>query len=247
MSPPFGEVRMVPDVAGAFAELVAQAIAAWPDPSPHDPSYRPFHLVLSGGSTARTCYERLARDPTIAWERVHCLVGDERCVPPDDNDANQRLIQEVLIDVVRPRPQFSPMDCGDRSAYERILRRSTPLELVHLGFGPDGHIASLFPGSPGLDAPKGALVVANRDPSGTNPHDRLTLTYEALGLARLVVFTISGTAKHEAVRRLFDGEDLPAARVRATRVVWLIDHEALGDAQARSLRDGRADRPRVVE
>jgi 6-phosphogluconolactonase/glucosamine-6-phosphate isomerase/deaminase len=97
---------------------------------------------------------------------------------------------------------------------------------VHLGLGPDGHTASLFPGSTGLDADPGRLVVMNDDPTGRNPHERMTLTFSGIARARLVLFTVVGADKQEAMQRIADGEDLPAARVRADRVVWLVDREA---------------------
>ena len=98
------------------------------------------------------------------------------------------------------------------------------------GSGPDGHTASLFPGSAALDDTDPAqLVVANRDPSGVNPHDRLTLTYPAIARARQVVFTVSGASKRDAFARIAAGEDLPAGRVAGPDMLWLVDAAALGD------------------
>jgi 6-phosphogluconolactonase len=102
------------------------------------------------------------------------------------------------------------------------------LDLVHLGLGPDGHTASLFPGSDGLLAPPERLVVNNVDPSGRNAHLRLTLTLAGIARARLVVFTVAGADKHQAMSGIVHHEDLPAARVRADRVVWLCDADAIG-------------------
>ncbi len=87
------------------------------------------------------------------------------------------------------------------------------LDLAQIGFGPDGHTASLFPGSAGLSAPPGALVVTNDDPTGNNPLERMTLTFEALASTPTVVIVVSGAEKRGALARLLDGEDLPAARV----------------------------------
>jgi 6-phosphogluconolactonase len=98
--------------------------------------------------------------------------------------------------------------------------------VVHLGVGPDGHTASLFPGSPALDADPGRLVTLNHDPSGLNPFDRMTLTLSGIARARLVVFTVAGKAKQAAMQAIADGEELPAARVRADAVVWLVDRDA---------------------
>jgi len=106
-------------------------------------------------------------------------------------------------------------------------------DLVHLGVGPDGHCASLFPGSDALDIEDpGILVVASRDPNATNPYDRITLTLPAIARARLVVFTVAGTSKRDAFSQIVSGDDLPAARVSADEVVWLVDADAAGDSVA---------------
>jgi 6-phosphogluconolactonase len=91
--------------------------------------------------------------------------------------------------------------------------------------GPDGHTASLFPGSPALEADPGQLVALNEDPSGRNPHPRMTLTFSGISRARLVVFTITGENKREVLQAVVDGADLPAGRVQADRVVWLVDRD----------------------
>lgn len=221
LSPPAGELRVVDEVPAAFAALVAEELArAATEPGP-------FRLACSGGPTARACYEALARRKGVAWDRVELLLGDERCVPPDDPDANQRLVREALVERVRPRPRFRPMSCEEgAAAYEQVVA-SGPLHLVHLGLGPDGHTASLFSDSAAL-AETEALVSVNEDPSGRNPHRRLTLTLPAIARARLVVFTVSGAEKARALAEVLDGSDVPAARVRAARVVWLCDEAALG-------------------
>lgn len=223
---PSGEFRVVDDVPSAFGELVAEhTVASLTSPvgSPR------FRLVLSGGSTARHCYENLAKRSDLDWSSIECLVGDERCVPADDADANQAMIREALVERVTPRPRFLPMDCSaPPKAYEAVVAESAHLDLVHLGLGPDGHTASLFPGSAALDAPPEQLVAHNVDPSGRNPHERLTLTFGAISRARLVVFTVAGTDKHEALQRVLHHADLPASRVRAERVIWLCDREAVG-------------------
>ena len=102
-------------------------------------------------------------------------------------------------------------------------------DVVHLGLGPDGHTASLFPGSTALDADPGRLVVLNDDPLGHNPHRRMTLTYAGIARARLVIVTVAGEAKREALARVMAGDDVPAAAVRAEQVIWLADPAAAGD------------------
>ena len=193
-----------------------------------------FALVLSGGPTARASYEVLAGRDGIDWTLVDVFVGDERLVPPDDEDANQRLIRETLLDKVGPVGSFTPMPTElpiDQcvAAYQRVMSdlvTGPGIDLIHLGMGPDGHTASLFPGAPTLDAGPGELVAATEDPNGVNPHPRLTLTLPAINSARLAVFTVAGTSKADAVARLVRGDDIPAARVHAGRVLWLVDAAA---------------------
>lgn len=219
---PNGELRVVEDVPAAFARLVGEQVAQ------AAPGHL-FSLVLSGGATARACYEALAAGG-LDWAGVECLEGDERCVAADDHDANQKMIREALVERVRPRPDFHPMDCEAPEAYEELVAARPWLDLVHLGLGPDGHTASLFPNSAALDAPAGRLVERNVDPSGRNPYLRLTLTFAGIARARLAVFTVAGAEKHEALAAIMGGEDLPASRVRAGRVLWLCDREAVGSA-----------------
>jgi 6-phosphogluconolactonase len=119
-------------------------------------------------------------------------------------------------------------------AYDRLLRQAGRLDAVQLGLGPDGHTASIFPGSVAFDVDDSRLVMKNVDPSGRNEHDRLTLTYAGIRLAPLVVFTVIGAARADVVAKIAAGEDLPASRVSAERVVWLID------TAAGSLLDGVA-------
>jgi len=223
VSGPPGTVDVVSDVAAAFAATVVTSYAARPGPR--------FTLVLSGGPTARRCYERLAQvgSGRVDWSLVDIYMGDERCVAPDDPDANQRLVRESLIERVGAVGSFHPMSCDEGpEAYERLVGPLATLDVVHLGLGPDGHTASLFPRSSALDAPPGRLVVGSTDPDDRNPHARMTLTLEALARALLVVFTVSGQSKHEAFAAISAGADLPAARVRARQVVWLVDREAAG-------------------
>jgi 6-phosphogluconolactonase len=223
-------ITPVDDVPRAFSDTVVGAFAARPGPR--------FALVLSGGPTARASYEVLAGSDGIDWSVVDVYLGDERVVPPDDEDSNARLIREALLDRVGPLGSFTPMptegpaeDCA--AAYQRTMSdlvTGPGIDLIHLGMGPDGHTASLFPGAPTLDAGPGVLVLATEDPAGNNPHPRLTLTLPAINSARLAVFTVAGASKAAAIAALLRGEDLPAARVHAGRTVWLVDGPARADS-----------------
>jgi 6-phosphogluconolactonase len=200
-------------------------------------------MALSGGPTARACYEHLAdytgaHFDAIDWALVDIYMGDERMVAPDDDDANQRLVREALVDFVGPVGSFTPMpttgsveDCV--ASYQHTVAEvmaGPGIDLIHLGMGPDGHTASLFPHDPTLDAGPDELVAATEDPNGKNPHPRLTVTLPVINAARCAVFTVSGSSKADAVAALRRGDDIPAARVHPARVVWLIDGPAFGQS-----------------
>jgi 6-phosphogluconolactonase len=229
----------VADVPAAFVATVQAAFAQRPG--------QRFVLLLSGGSTARDCYEALAAaahasDPDdnshagsngIDWSLVDLYMGDERLVPPDDDDANQRLVHEALVDHVAagsftPMPtQGAPEDCAQ--AYQEVMARVVAgpgIDVIHLGLGPDGHTASLFPDASTLSLGPDVLVASADDPHGRNPHPRLTVTLPLIGAARCAVFTVAGDSKRDAVAALRRGDDIPAARVQAERIVWLLDAAA---------------------
>ena len=216
-----GELVVVDDLAGAFAAEVISAFANRPGEE--------FDIALSGGETARACYERLAVDgaQAIDWLVVNFFWGDERCVPPDDPDSNELMVRKALLERVGAANVVYPMRCDEGlDAYQLRLGEVGQLDLVHLGMGTDGHTASLFPGSAVLDADPGQLVAFSEDPSGRTKHRRMTLTYAGIARARLVIFTVAGAAKRPAMEAVYAGEDLPAARARAGRVLWLVDRDA---------------------
>ena len=214
------EVERVDDVAAAFADLVVRE--------------QPSTLAVSGGGTARSCYEALAARSGIDWPSVTVLVGDERWVPVDHDDSNEGMARQELLDHVAVGAVHSMRGAGATpeeaaEAYDRLLRELGSIDLVHLGMGPDGHTASIFPGSPTLDVADRLAVAAE---PGLDPfHRRVTLTLPGIALARHVVFTVEGDAKQDVLRRVLAGdESLPAARVRAERVTWLVSQEAPGGA-----------------
>lgn len=216
-----GELTVVDDLPGAFARTVIEAWQAR--------SGELFHIALAGGSTPGPCYERLAADShdVIDWLSVNVYWGDERCVPPDDPASNQSLGRRSLLERVGGANAVYPMNCEEGpDAYALRLGEVGRLDVIHLGMGDDGHTASLFPGSAALDADPGQLVALNEDPSGRNQRPRMTLTLSAISRARLVVFTVAGVSKRDTLRAVVDGADLPAGRVSAERVVWLVDRDA---------------------
>lgn len=221
----FGELVVVDDVPAEFAERVIEAYHGRPNDG--------FSLALSGGDTARRCYERLADDAgnQIDWWAVDVYWGDERCVPLDSEDSNYRLGREALLERVGAVNANYPMRCEEGAdPYQLRLGELGKLDVVHLGLGADAHTASLFPGSAALDADPGRLVVMNDDPTGTNVHPRMTLTFAGIARARLALVTVSGESKREALARVAAGDvTAPASHIRADRVVWVVDQAAAGD------------------
>jgi len=217
-----GELVVVDDVPGSFASRVTEAFAHRSTPG--------FSMALSGGDTARRCYERLAGEgaDTVDWWQVDVYWGDERCVPLDDVDSNYRLAREALLDRVGAANATWPMRCDEGAdPYQLRVGELGRFDVVHLGLGPDGHTASLFPESAALDAAEGRLVVLNDDPLARNPHPRMTLTFEGISRSRLVIITAEGATKAEALARVAaDDLTAPASRVTSDRVIWLVDADA---------------------
>lgn len=200
-------------------------------------------FALSGGATPRPVYEALAAEPGIDWRQVEVFFGDERCVPLDDPGSNGRLANEALLGRLQPpagRVHYvqgaEPPAIAARE-YEEALGNS-PLDLVLLGMGDDGHTASIFPDTVEEEPRR---VVATRSPVA--PHDRVSLTTRALNEARAVIFLVAGAKKAERVAEVFaqfeaDRPRLPAARVRPAGVwQWILDDAA---AARLSLKGGRS-------
>src|SRR5690606_34322379 len=151
-----GEMVVVDDVPGEFAERVIEAFHRRPNDG--------FSLAVSGGQLARRCYERLADDAgsQIDWWKVDLYWGDERCVPHDHPDSNYRLVREALLSRVGAVNANYPMFCEQGpDPYQLLLGELGKLDVIHLGLGADGHTASIFPDSPGFAADPGRLVVMN--------------------------------------------------------------------------------------
>lgn len=227
-----GHVEIVADaeaLAERAAAIIAERLAA---------CEAPFRLVLSGGSTPTGTYRRLAQKNGLRWECTEIFFGDERFVPPDSPDSNYRMAREALLGQINPRGLFAiPTDGTPDSAaarYDEILRQqygasvldpAVPLfDLVLLGLGTDGHIASLLPSQPALqERDRWAAAV----PQGRG-EPRVTLTYPALESSRLILFLVAGADKADAVRRARAGE-LPAGALKPQGdVLWLLDKAAAG-------------------
>lgn len=216
-----GELVVCDDLPAAFSQRVVDAFA--------NRAQETFSIALSGGGTARACYEHLAGAAAnrIDWWKVDVYWGDERCVPHDHEDSNYRLAREALLDRVGAANATHLMRCAEGpDPYQLRLGDLGRIDLVHLGLGGDGHTASLFPASEALDADPGRLVAMNEDPAGANPYRRMTLTFAGIERARLVLVTVAGADKAEVLARVAAGEDLPASRIAAEQVVWLVDRDA---------------------
>ncbi len=196
------------------------------------------HIVLTGGGTGIALL-RHVRDygPDITWDRVHLYWGDDRFVPHDDDERNDKQAHEALLESIDiPAANVHPMAASDGEygadieAAARAYGRLLPAEFdVHLlGMGGEGHVNSLFPDTPAVRE-KDHLVVAVTD-SPKPPPQRITLTLPAIQRSREVWLVVGGAAKAEAVAAAVGGADpvdVPAAgAIGREKTVWLLDREA---------------------
>ena len=206
------DVRLVvvPDAEAAAREVAERLAAA---------ARRGGHIAFCGGSTPRRAYQ-LAVELEQDWSRVDAWLGDERCVPPDDERANVRLVRETIVTGASAQPVVHPVDTAllpDEAAelYHAALI-GVGFELVLLGLGRDGHTASLFPDSPTLEEREALAVSAA---PGLEPFvERVTMTIPALSTAQEVVYLAVGADKADAARRAFaepPSRSTPASLVRA--------------------------------
>lgn len=204
-----------------------------------------FALALAGGSTPRAAYARLARAPAD-WNRWQVFFGDERVVPVGHADSNERMARETWLahvpipaaNVHRVRTELGAAAAA--AEYEAEVRRTLGagagevpvLDLVLLGLGPDGHTASLFPGSPA--ARERQRLVAPVLDAPKPPPERVTLTFPVFEAARAVLVLVAGADKAAALAGVLaerePERELVARRLRHARgaLVWLADRAALG-------------------
>jgi 6-phosphogluconolactonase len=219
-------------VAAALLDLVEQVQAAGDVPD----------ICLTGGTIADAVHREVARQSVgrnVDWRRVELWWGDERYVSSDDDERNAGQARAAWLSHVDLDPDrvhempaadeeyVGVMDAAAAYADEVRAHGSGRFDLVMLGVGPDGHVASLFPGTPQLDAD--SITVAVTD-SPKPPPQRVSLTFPALNRSRHVWFLASGEGKAEAVARALGGADVhdaPAAGVRGQeRTVWFLDPDA---------------------
>lgn len=211
------EIAIVADPAVAAAERIAAVVR------------RGGQIALAGGSTPRRAYELLAA-MDLDWSASELWLGDDRCVPPDHEHSNFKMVSEELVDRLpadreprawhRIRGELGPRDAAD--VFEQELRQvfgeATEMphfDLILLGIGPDAHTASLFPNDAAL-AERRRWAVGVDTPGMAPLVPRVTLTLPVLDAAREVVFLISGADKADAVARAFGdapGLDAPSSLV----------------------------------
>jgi 6-phosphogluconolactonase len=190
------------------------------------------NIVLTGGKTPEQAYKEAAKRAPD-WSNAAVWWGDERCVPPDDEKSNYGMAKRTLLELLERAPRSVHRIKGelgkDEAAadYERELG-DRQLDLLLLGVGPDGHVASLFPNAPTLRQRKRVLPAE----PGLEPFvDRVTLSLPALCSAREIVFLLSGESKADAAARAFAADpspETPASLVRARggRTVAILDRAA---------------------
>jgi len=211
-----------------------------------------FAIALSGGSTPKALFNLLATNARTAmpWDRTFFFWGDERHVPPTDPESNFKMANEAMLSKIPVAPSNifrveaeNPDAAAAAAAYEKVLMKFFSLQpgefpqfdLILLGMGPDGHTASLFPGTAALQE-KSRLVVANWVEKFKT--HRITSTLPVLNAARAVAFLVSGTDKAEALKQVLEGnapgEQYPSKLVKPLngKLLWLLDRAAASGLSA---------------
>ncbi len=206
-----------------------------------------FSVALAGGSTPLRMYDLLACEPyslKIEWSKCHLYWGDERCVPPTHVDSNYRQSADHLISRVdipakhihRIQGELPPIQAAEQyqTELQRYFEQTPVFDLILLGLGPDGHTASLFPGTPALEEKEKWVTGVPHSAPPPPLVDRVSLTLPVINAARQILFLVAGADKAEIVARIFKAPGaeatLPAQRVNpnAGRLTWLVDVAAMG-------------------
>lgn len=197
-------------------------------------------MALAGGNTPKPLYQALANQ-NLPWEKIHIFWGDERYVPADHPDSNERMAREAWLNKIDiPASNIYPMPTGskdpaiDALQYEASLRQffqapvgTIPcIDIILLGLGDDGHTASLFPHTDALKVKDHLVTVGNKD-----GQPRLTLTIPMINQAHCVIFMVAGANKQKALAQIFapmaDAEMYPARSIQPQgEFRWLLDQAA---------------------
>jgi 6-phosphogluconolactonase len=251
MSPPAGtrSVLVSPDVPVLAAAAAARLITLLVDAQT---ARGQAHAVLTGGTSGTAVLEAVAASAAlhaVDWANVDLWWGDERFLPTGHPDRNETQARGVLLDKLPLDPdRVHPMAASDGAyggdadaaalgyAAELASAAGAPdggvpgvpaFDVLMLGVGPDGHIASLFPGHPGFAVRTGTVIAVRESPKP--PPTRISLTLPALQSAAQTWLLAGGEGKADAVARALAGEDLPAGSVHGTeRTLWLLDRAAAG-------------------
>lgn len=222
------------EVAKDFARYFAIVAASKPE----------VHIALSGGSTPKIVFDELAENfqPDIDWSKVHLYWGDERCVPPDDDDSNYKMTEEHLLSKIdipelnihRIKGENGPEYEAER--YNDFLDSMLPkvngipaFDLVILGIGDDGHTASIFPHEIELWDSEKYCEVAEHPENGQN---RITITGQIINNAKIVAFLVTGENKADRISEIIYGKEIaesyPVSLVKPTngKLVWFLDEAA---------------------
>ena len=245
MEPASPEIIVVPNpetLARKTADIIYRRMQAILAASDH------FSWVLAGGSTPKGLYALMAESPDyrdhIPWDRIHFFWGDDRHVPPDDAESNYRMAYESLLSKVpvpvenihRIRTEMPDADqaaanyAGALGKFFKLPSDQLPrFDCVLLGMGPDGHTASLFPGTRALGETKKWVVANWVDKLKTF---RITMCVPVLNNAAMVIFLISGPQKAAVLRDVLEGDfqpdHLPSQRIHPVngKLLWLVDQPA---------------------
>jgi 6-phosphogluconolactonase len=209
-----------------------------------------FSLVLSGGTTPRPLYELLAKPPfskSLDWNKVEFFWGDERVVSPDDPSSNYRMAREAMLDqlkipaahIHRIRAEEKDLDKAARAYEDEITkvlgevsgggRKPPHFNLFLLGMGPDGHTASIFPGTDAIEEKERWVIPVDVPSLGVK---RITMTPELINSAHFIIFMVTGKNKAEVVANVLQGprdpQRCPVQLIHPLtgEVIWFADRDA---------------------
>lgn len=199
-------------------------------------------IALAGGSTPKPIYEAIALN-NLSWNKIHVFWGDERYVPANHPDSNQKMAKEAWLDKVDIPPEnIHPMPTTGNNPQEDALKHEQEIrnffqcpqgfpsfDIILLGMGDDGHTASLFPHTQALENTTNLITVGNKGESL-----RLTFTAPLINGAHRVIFLVSGNNKQNALKEVFSKDsnplEYPSKMIQPQgELIWFIDKDAMGE------------------